>query len=164
MPTKKSKTILIVTALCLTSVYLIYARVLCKLEEYCVVKTIDAGPDRTIMIMRRFFSNFGRPLYYQVAAGDRVVVPMTFIWGCCGRDWSPRFKVLYSKDRNLVGLVSEKRPTVLLMLHDFRTGENWPRAKNSEPGEKSLERGVLLRDRLKSDHPELALELSHLVP
>ncbi len=88
-----------------------------------------------------------------------LVVPRTYITGCCRRDETPEFKLLFSRDRNLVGVVWAKRSGVLLLLHDFTTGENWPRDEDAT-GEIKSDRGTRLRDRPNADIPPLEIDVS----
>jgi len=84
-------------------------------------------------------------------------VPMTFLPNCCHGGGG--FTTLRTRDGNVVGLVRDGRPEMVLMLHDFATGENWPR---EGPGgwQATSPRGERLRDGLSADHPGLRLVLN----
>ena len=90
--------------------------------------------------------------YYEVNVDGQVAVPTTFLYNCCHGAGDSDFTTLYTRDGNVVGLVWDRRPGVLLMTHDFTTGENWPGGREHGWGR--------LRDRLKADHPGLRLGLN----
>ena len=148
------------TAFLLLAGYYFYSRTLCGLEDYCPVAALEAGPGRVIKISKAMEWEVTRPFYYEVEVGGRVVVPRTYMTGCCRRQGAPEFGLLFSEDRDLVGVVWAERPGVLLLLHDFSTGENWPMSEGHDAGEKGSDMGSRLRDRLRADHPHLRPELS----
>ena len=55
-------------------------------------------------------------------------------------------------------------PGVLRVLHDFSTGETWPRRGDHDTFETSDTRGKKLRDILHADHPQTKLVLESEVP
>ena len=69
-----------------------------------------------------------------------------------------------SADKTVVGLVWVKRPEVLLVAHNFASGESWPRAQGRDSLEATLHRGRRLRDQLQADNAQPTLALSHEVP
>ena len=129
-----------------------YERVRRDGRAYAVQTRIDAGQGRSITILTIDEFLEESAWYYEINADGKVAVPMTFLYNCC-YDSRAGFTTLYTSDRNIVGLVWDRRPDVLLMLHDFTTGENCPRHREQ------IWCGRL-RDRLKADNPGLRLELN----
>ena len=125
--------------------------------SYSVMKRIDGGADRSIVILRDD-TPFEIPgWFFEIHVGQQIVVPITFISGSCRSYPEPDFKLLTSRDRTLVGLVRKDRPEVLAVIHDFVSGASWPRDTDGI----SLKRGRILRDRLQADNPEPKLSLCH---
>ena len=151
----------------LTLVYLIYSRdeqVQRGNTQYWVVTRLDAGSNRSITILLDA-TPFELPAwYYEINEGREIVVPMTFLSGCCRPDVNPELRLLTSTDRNLVGMVWARRPEVLLFVHDFASGESWPRLPDNASLEARLQLGRHLRDRLQADNPQPTLALSYEVP
>lgn len=130
--------------------------------NYVVITRIDAGPNRSITILEDD-TPFEIPgWFYEINVGSQIVVPMCMLSQCCPS--RPKFRLLKSTDQTLVGLVLETRPEVLLLVHDFDSGQSWPRATNDDTWQLTLARGRQLRDRLQADNPQLNLKLSHEVP
>ena len=127
---------------------------------YAVVTRIDAGSSRSITILRDE-TPFEIPAWtYEINVGDQIVVSTTHLSGACTERASD-YRLLASKDGNLVGLVCKERPHILLVVHDFASGETWPRSLMEDQINDTLQRGRRLRDRLQVDHPEPRLILSH---
>ena len=126
-----------------------------------VVTRIDAGPGRNITMLRDA-TPFEIPgWFYEINVGEQIVVPTTYLSGACRSDRASDYKLLTSKDHNLVGLVCEKCPEILLVVHDFTSGETWPRSLMDDQIADTIRRGRSLRDRLHIDHPQTRLILSH---
>jgi hypothetical protein len=142
----------------LLSGYLAY---LLFVQERYVVATLDAGSRREIRIWGDRYIENCQPLYYEVRVDGRVVSPLTFI-DCKYRE--PTFRLLYSKERNLVGVIEDERPEVILAINDFDSGETWPAAKAGDSWEAKLRIGRRLKDRLGADNPQLKLKLSDEAP
>jgi hypothetical protein len=156
----RRKYLLLAAATILVSALGYLAYILFVQEQY-VVTTLDAGQDREVVIWADRYVENCQPFYYEVKVSGRITSPMSFI-SCSWEE--PPFKLLSSKDRNLVGVVDGERPEVLLVLHDFASGETWPRGKDSDDWRVNSDRGRRLRDRLRADHPQLSLALSGEVP
>ena len=124
--------------------------------DFAVVTRIEAGPGRSITILLDD-TPFEIPRWcYEINQGKEVIVPTTGLQRCCAGN--PKFKLLSSTDRTLVGLVLEKRPNVIFVLHDFHSGETWPRSDSESLGRR-------LRNRLQADNPQISnLALSSEVP
>lgn len=65
----------------------------------------------------------------------------------------PRFVAHESANGEVVGIAAESDPTALLIMHDFITGESWPRRELIETAEDLDVRAQRLLDRL-TDAPE----------
>ncbi len=141
----------------------VFAYLACRplLEGKYVVATLDAGSNREFRVWAdRYIENCER-FYYEVRVNGQVTSPVSFI-DCQIED--PTFKLLYSSDRNLVGLITKETPEGLVAINDFAGGETWPRASDKDSFEETLNRGRRLRDRLKLDNPQMNLLLSSEVP
>ena len=156
----RSRYLLLVGASLVFSVLAYLAYVLFVQQKY-VVTTLDAGSNREVILWADTYVENCQRFYYEIRVNDQVTSPISFI-DC--RDEAPRFKLLYSKDRSLVGLVEKERPEVLVAINDFTSGETWPRANGSDSWEEKLNRGKRLRDRLEADYLHINLALSDEVP
>jgi hypothetical protein len=158
MSRRKTITISIILLIFCYVLYTRYERVQRGNTDFAVVTRIEAGSGRSITILLDD-TPFEIPSWcYEINQGQQVVVPTTMLQRCCGQERNPKFKLLTSTDRTLVGLVSEKRPNVIFVLHDFDSGETWPRG-----GSESL--GRRLRNRLQADNPQISnLALSSELP
>ena len=156
MSRRKTITISIILLILCYLLYTRYERVQRGKTDFAVVARIEAGPDRSITILLDD-TPFEIPGWcYEINQGQQVVVPTTMLQRCCVGN--PKFKLLTSTNRALVGLVSEKRPNLIFVLHDFDSGETWPRGDSDS-------RGRRLRDRLQADNPQISnLALSSEVP
>src|SRR5437016_5353619 len=91
-----------------------------------VVK-LDAGQGRAVVISTDTYYENRQPIYYEVLAAGRVVVPRTYI-----SSEEPEFvnnlrlRVIANKDHSIIGVVEEKLPQKVWLLHNFSSGETWP--------------------------------------
>jgi hypothetical protein len=131
---------------------------------YSVMARIDAGSGRSITILLddTFLEIPG--WYFEINEGPQIIVPITHLSRCCSPEVSPNLKLLSSRDHTIIGLVWDRRPDVLLVVHDFSSGESWPRGLDTDSIEANIQRGRKLRDRLQEDNPTPKLSLSHEVP
>lgn len=156
----KPKYLLLVAASLVFSVLAYLAYVL-LVQQRNVVATLDAGSNREFILWADTYVEDCQTFLYEIRVKGEVTSPLSFI-DC--RDDEPTFKLLYSKNRSLVGLVENESPEVLLAINDFVSGESWPRANDRDSREEMLNRGRRLRNRLKADHPQLTLVLRDEVP
>ena len=98
-------------------------------KAYAVVARLDAGTGRSITVLKDEEPFEVPAWYYEVDVDGQVAVPTTFLYNCCHGAGDSDFTTLYTRDGHVVGLVWDRRPEVLLMMHDFTTGENWPRGR-----------------------------------
>jgi hypothetical protein len=133
-------------------------------EWYDVVTRLDAGAGRRITILKGTEPFEIPSWYYEITVGEQIVMPVTFLSGSCRSDRNAEYQLLISRDHEIVGVVCEKKREVLLVVHDFASGESWPRGEFDNSYEATLKRGRKLRDRLQKDHSERKLALSHEVP
>jgi hypothetical protein len=149
---------LLLAVLVLTLGYVAYALLI---QQTYVVANLDAGSNRQITILADIFYDNGQAFYYDVSGDGRLIVPKHFIGGG-DDDGTIRFKLIYSKDRNLVGVIEEHNPNIIYALHDFHSGETWPGSDRfSDSGSQT---GLRLRDRLQADIQDTVLMLSNNVP
>ena len=163
MSRRKTSTISIILLIVCYVLYTRPERVQRGKSVYSVVTRIDAGSGRSITILLddTFLEIPG--WYFEINEGPQIVVPIYHLSRCC-TGVSPNLKLLSSRDHTLVGLVGDKRPDVLLVVHDFSSGESWPRGLDTDSIEANLQRGRKLRDRLQEDNPTPKLSLSYEVP
>jgi hypothetical protein len=127
-------------------------------RHYDVVK-VDAGQGRSLVISTDSYYENEQPIYYEVVAAGRVVVPRTYI-----SSEEPeyianlRLRLVTNKDRSLIGVVEERLPQKVWLLHNFSTGETWPRCQSGTM-EQCEQRGEALRRVLQKDHPEVVFVL-----
>jgi hypothetical protein len=156
----KRKYLLLIVGILLLSLLGYLAYILFVQEQY-VVTTLDAGGNREIRIWAdTYFENCQR-FYYEIRVNGQVTSPISFI-DCQYEE--PKFRLLYSKDHNLVGVVEVARPEILVVINDFASGETWPRANDKDSSVEKLSRGRRLKDRLNADNPQMNLALSDEVP
>lgn len=160
MPWLRPKNLILVGAILLFSVFASLAYVLFVQGRY-VVATLDAGSNREFLIWKDIYFENCQKFFYEIRVNGNVTSPPSFI-DCQYEE--PTFTLIYSKDRDLVGIVKNESPEVLVAINDFTSGETWPRAGDRDSWEVTLARGRRLKDRLKSDHPQLNLALSDEVP
>lgn len=132
--------------------------------DYRVVRRLDVGGGRTIMILLDD-TPFEVPGWlYEIHVDGQIVVPTTMLEGCCRPEVNPGFEILSSRDNKVIGVVWTTRPGVLLVAHDFASGASWPRPQAHETLESGLDRGRRLRDILAEDNRQTKLALSYEVP
>jgi hypothetical protein len=131
------------------------------IQQTYVVANLDAGSNRRITILADTFYDNGQSFYYVVEKDGRLTVPQYFIGGG-DDDGTMRFKLIYSKDGNLVGVIEEHNPNIIYALHDFHTGETWPGSDRFS--DRGYQMALRLRDRLQADIPNTVLVLSDEVP
>jgi len=96
-----------------------------------------------------------RELRYTVTRdGEQVVPQTTFLWVYSEMsEGGHSFSLICSGGGRYVGVVEDRRPNIVLILHDFVTQESWPfKAARESRGEPSDRRGRLL-GMLQADHP-----------
>src|SRR5262245_38972689 len=92
-------------------------------EEQYVAATLNVDQNREIIIWADSYSENCEPYYYEVKENGIVTSTIHFIG--CNKD-DPNFKLLFSRDRKIVGVIETEAPEELLAIHDFGTGESWP--------------------------------------
>ena len=123
---------------------------------YVVINRLDVGQGRTILILLREEFLEVPAYFYEIHVNDQIVIPMTFLYSCCGPNSS--FRSISSRDNSVVGAFKNSEPGVLRVLHDFSSGESWPRHAH-DTFETNDARGRKLRDILQADHPQTKLVL-----
>jgi hypothetical protein len=131
------------------------------IEEQFVAARLIVDANREIIIWADSYSENCQPYYYEVKENG-IAMSLMYSIGCNKDD--ANFKLLFSRDRKIVGVVEEERPEELLAIIDFGKGESWPREKYNDKWEEVQERGRRLRDRLKAENPQMKLMLRDEVP
>jgi hypothetical protein len=134
--------------------------VTCLLNGHMTVGDIDAGNAREFRILADCNWEVSCPLMYEVLENGDVLQPLDD-FGFTTADVSTlRFRTLMANDGNLVAVVEPEAPDVLLIVHDFSTGDSWPAQGGDEGFEAVKKRGHLLLDDLQEGNPESQFILS----
>ena len=125
------------------------------------VAAIDIGAGRVIVIKADIFSDSSQGYYYEVRVNGVIMVPEYFI--CASRgEKNHHFSVLSSSDGNLIGVIIDAQPNVVIAMHDFNSGRTWPGRSASESWEQNHNKGIVLLQDLQKDSPAGKLSLSEL--
>jgi hypothetical protein len=125
---KRSDLVAVLIGLCVAAVAWAIEQVGCDSSDYHV-QTLEINAARKVRITAASWSEVSQPLCSEILDGREVVCERTHI-GCISHSTSTsdlRFALLTSDDRDIVALVEQSSPDVVLMLHRFSTGENYPR-------------------------------------
>ena len=119
------------------------------------VARLNVGEGRSIIISAKRFPDDTQPIYYQVAVNGRAVISPTYISSEEPVDVKHfHLRIVKNNDGSIAGVIEEKLPQKILVLHNFATGQTWPRCEVGGP--ESCERtGKMLVDELQKDHPEV---------
>lgn len=122
------------------------------------VKKLDCGMNRFIIIdADRFHENI-QPIYYRVEVDGKIVVPETFISSIEPDSVSSlRPKIVANRSGTIVGVVEERHPAQVWILHNFATGESSPNCGPSGSSERCEQISKALIRELQQVHPELEL-------
>lgn len=75
------------------------------------------------------FWEHGLPAYYEIIIDQRYVIALTYFTNVDPeKPFVDEFEIIKHPKKNLIGLVRKAEPKMLLMMHNFDTNENWPRA------------------------------------
>jgi hypothetical protein len=130
---------------------------------YYHVRTIKVGPSREIRILAEFWWEYNQGLGYEVRQDGRTVVPATHLGTTLELARSISFTTLSACNGDLVALVEPQAPEVLLVLHDFHTGNDWPTVDDEVGYRGPFEKRSQMLAKLQVEHPELELEFSTTV-
>ncbi|ALE40195.1 hypothetical protein KQY10_10160 [Leptospira interrogans] len=101
------------------------------------------------------FWEHGLPAYYEIVIDQRYVIALTYFTNVDPeKPFADEFEIIKHPKKNLIGLVRKAEPKMLLMMHNFDTNENWPRANFTETYESVRKRGNSMRNLL---NPSLLL-------
>jgi hypothetical protein len=128
-------------------------------SKYYRVAELDAGGGRSVSILAERDYDNTQPVYYEVRAEGRVVVPRTYISSIEPDDTKRlRLKLVWNKAGSVCGVVDERLPQKLWVLHNFKTGETWPRCESGGL-ERCEQGGEALLHELQKDYPEVGYTL-----
>jgi len=108
----------------------------CSDADY-LVQTLEVDASRRVRVTAASCWEISQPLCSEILDGNEVVSAPCHI-GCIGDSTSTsdlHFALLMSNDHDIIALVEESSPDVVLMLHRFSTGENYPRDWRLPSGE-----------------------------
>ncbi len=123
------------------------------LQEQVVFSKLNVQSNRDIIIwVNTFYDNcLG---YYYESRNSKVTTPKKFI-GC--NKVGAHFSLLVSKDQNIVGIVEDEKPELVLAVHDFEFGETCLREKEDDKWAIVIKKRRCLLDRLKEANPQRKL-------
>jgi len=121
------------------------------------ISELVVGNGRTIEVTAASCWEISRSVYYEVKENGKVVTPL-FVMTSDGGSDKHQYAVLTAKGGSLIGVIETTRtPHELVILHDFSSGESWPRLRDDEVSyDEAVRRKWRDRfDQLKSENPEL---------
>ncbi len=121
------------------------------------IARLDVRNGRVILITADVCWEISRSIYCEVKENGRLLVPKTYMGGDNGDD-EHQYMVIFAGGDSLVGVletIGGKRD--LVVMHDFKTGESWPRINENEVSYEGqvVKRRLNLFDRLQKEHPSL---------
>jgi hypothetical protein len=124
-------------------------------QEQVIFSKLNVKSNRDIIIWTdTFYDNCQR--YYYQSRNNEVVTPQKFI-GC--NKTKAHFSLVLSKHQNIVGIVEDENPELVLAVHNFESGGNCSRGKEDDKWEIVMEERKCLLDRLKEANPQKKLFL-----
>lgn len=121
------------------------------------ISALVVGKGRTIEITAQSCWEISRSVYYEVKENGKVVTPLYVITFDSGSD-EHRYAIVSAKGGSLIGVVdTTQTPHELVILHDFRSGESWPRLRDDEVSydEAVRKKWRDLFDQLQGENPQL---------
>lgn len=128
-------------------------------SKYEDIAKLDAGQGRSVYILAQRHYENNQAILYRVEVNGQVVVPDTYISSVNpGEAAGLRFKLLKSNNGAVIGIIEETVPQNIWVLHNFVTGETWPRCDGGGLENCRKRAEGLLRE-LQKDHPDVAFKL-----
>ena len=121
-----------------------------------VIASLPTLDGTSIVIETKRLGGASRPLYYRVVEDGVTVVPATY-FDTLG-DVTPRYTTV-SDGAFLFGVIDEHEPNLMLLMHDFSTGETWPRRALADDGSIATARGKKMIAALHKAHPNTSYSL-----
>ncbi|MFA9478313.1 hypothetical protein ACERK3_08390 [Phycisphaerales bacterium AB-hyl4] len=125
------------------------------------LRVLEIDEDRTVRIMGRLLRDHRQAYYYQVEQGGEVIAEPAFFGSLPPGSPMLTFQWYEMDDKSLVGFAVEHRPSEVLFLYDFDTGESWPAHEGGESVAVFQARGHAMFEPLAAAHPEAGLTLRH---
>ena len=122
------------------------------------ISVLVVGKGRTIEITGQSCWEISRSVYYEVKENGKVVTPLYAMTSDSGSD-EHRYEILSARGGSLIGVVdTTQTPHELVILHDFGSGESWPRLRDDEVSydEAVRKKWRDLFDQLQSENPKLS--------
>ncbi|HEY9610200.1 hypothetical protein [Allocoleopsis sp.] len=108
--------------------------------EMYPVAVFDLGQKRSVFVLTEIIPTAPvQSYYYRVRIASQIIVQNSHI--NYGSIWikrpdlihgRPTFTLVTANKNDLVALVEKSEPRIVLALHDFTSGESWPRSGNSQ--------------------------------
>jgi len=108
---------------------------------------LDLGKGREMLFFVDRSWEVSQGLYYRVASAKRVI-PMTFVGSLDGQPEGLQLRAVSAPGSSLFGVVDDGKPSVVLVLHDFASGDSWPHDTVGETKERLIRR-------LAAEHPKM---------
>jgi hypothetical protein len=128
-------------------------------SKYYDVAKLDAGGGRSITVFAERYYEDDQAVYYRVEVDGRVTIPDSYASGIDPQALTKaHLKLVSNNSHSIVGVVDEQLPQKIWLLHNFATGETWPRCQ-SDTFEKCEQRGQALLAELQKDHHDVIFVL-----
>lgn len=122
------------------------------------ITTFDLAKGRSIKILASEDAEVSQSFYYEVKVDQKIIVPLIMI--CVGHDRGQlKFKTLFAKEGDLVGVFEEKYPQEILAIHDFKLSATWPGVLSDDNRAELRQSGTLLLRDLQAEHQNIQLKL-----
>ncbi len=131
---------------------------------YTEIAAIELEDGRKVAVLAKAWCDVTQAFDYEVRDEGRTVVARWQIAVTACGDPYPEFTFLKAEDGHLVAITAKEASHVVFAVHDFQTGETWPRPQLDEDHTETHERGLKLLKRLKAAMGDAKLVLASDVP
>ena len=123
------------------------------------LQMLEFPGNRQIEITAKLVMSRNLGMYYRTISPEAVDKEPAFFVSLPLDSLAPEFVAHVADDGNLVGIAMSHRPTDILLIHDFASGESWPRHELWESVDELQARGQVMFDRLTAALPNQQLNL-----